>query len=273
MSWKDQVVVKFARATGVQIARPGGGRRGITVTRHERLLERPAFILSSVRSGSTLLRMILNSHPEIYAPHELHLSKLKADLGNSYVRDSMEELGLSEFELTHLLWDRVLDHALRRSGKSILVEKTPNHLFVWSRLARCWPDARFIFLLRHPAAIVESWARARPHEDRAEILENIGRYVAALNEARKVLPGHTVRYEELVDNPEEQARGLCEFLGVEWEPAMLEYGRFDHGNIKAGLGDWTQRIRTGKVQAPRQLPPLVDVPDDLMAAARDWGYL
>ncbi|MEJ3747591.1 sulfotransferase [Actinomycetes bacterium KLBMP 9797] len=266
------MAVRIARATGAQVARSAGGR-GLRITRRERLLKRPAFILSSVRSGSTLLRMILNSHPEIYAPHELHLSNLRVTVKDDYARESMAELGLSEFELTHLLWDRVLHHELRRSGKSVLVEKTPNHVFIWTSLARCWPDARFIFLLRHPAAIVDSWARARPKGGREAALASVGKYVAALNEARTVLPGRTVRYEELVTDPEGQIRSLCDFLEVEWEPTMLDYGRFDHGNIKPGLGDWTERIRSGKVQAPRQLPPLTDIPDDLMATARNWGYV
>src|SRR3954467_12084339 len=39
----------------------------------DRLLEQPVFVLSSIRSGSTLLRVLLNSHTAIHAPHELHL--------------------------------------------------------------------------------------------------------------------------------------------------------------------------------------------------------
>jgi hypothetical protein len=41
----------------------------------DRLLTGPTFVLSSVRSGSTLLRLILDSHPEICSPHELHLRR------------------------------------------------------------------------------------------------------------------------------------------------------------------------------------------------------
>ncbi|GAA4685489.1 sulfotransferase [Phytohabitans rumicis] len=273
MGWKDQVLVRLTRATGVQVLRQAGGRRGLSLARRERMLVRPTFILSSVRSGSTLLRMILNSHPEIYAPHELHLSSVKVDLCDHYAEKSMGELGLPAAELTHMLWDRMLDHALRKSGKSVLVEKTPNHVFMWNRLARCWPDAQFIFLLRHPAAIVESWARARPEGGREGAAASVGRYAAALNDARRVLPGHTVRYEDLVADPEKEGQALCDFLGVRWEPAMLEYGRFEHGAIKAGLGDWTQRIRSGRVQPPRQLPPATDLPDGLRAVAEDWGYV
>ena len=39
----------------------------------DRLVTAPTFILSSVRSGSTLLRLLLDSHPDICAPHEMHL--------------------------------------------------------------------------------------------------------------------------------------------------------------------------------------------------------
>ena len=38
-----------------------------------RLLKEPAFVLSTVRSGSTLLRMLLDSHSQIHSPHEMHL--------------------------------------------------------------------------------------------------------------------------------------------------------------------------------------------------------
>lgn len=269
MSWKHHLAVRIARSTGVQITRRGG--RGLLVRRPQRLLRQPVFVLSSVRSGSTLMRMMLDSHSAIYAPHELHLSKLRVQLGDHYVTNSMAELGLDAQEVTHLLWDRVLDTALQRSGKRILAEKTPHNVFMWSRIARVWPDARFLFLLRHPAAILDSWSRARPQQTPQEAADSVGRYLSSLAEARRVLPGHTVRYEDLTADPAAATRRICAFLGLEWEPAMLEYGRFDHGAIKAGLGDWTGRIRTGTVQPPREVPDLA-LPDPLYDLAQGWGY-
>ncbi|WFE28790.1 sulfotransferase [Solwaraspora sp. WMMD791] len=269
MSWKHHLAVRIARSTGVQITRRGG--RGLLVRRPQRLLRQPVFVLSSVRSGSTLLRMMLDSHSAIYAPHELHLSKLRVQLGDHYITNSMAELGLDAQEVTHLLWDRVLDTALQRSGKQILAEKTPHNVFMWSRIARVWPDARFLFLLRHPAAILDSWSRARPQQTPQEAADSVGRYLTSLAEARRVLPGHTVRYEDLTADPAAATRRICAFLGLEWEPAMLEYGRFDHGTIKAGLGDWTGRIRTGTVQPPREVPDLA-LPEPLYDLAKGWGY-
>lgn len=269
MGWKDHITVRLARSTGMQVVRRNG--RPTLIKRPERLLREPTFILSSVRSGSTLLRMMLNSHSAIYAPHELHLAKLTANLGDRYVKESMAEFGWDETELTHMLWDRMLDAALQRSGKTMLVEKTPNHVFMWSRIARCWPDSRFIFLLRHPAAIYDSWARARPHQSPEETAASVLKYGTRVQEARQMLPGCTVRYETLVAEPAAETRRICDFLGVEWEPGMLEYGNAEHGRIKAGLGDWTDRIKTGRIQQPRELPD-VDLPEDLRQLAVSWGY-
>ena len=49
-----------------------------------RLVASPVFLLSAIRSGSTLLRSILNSHPAVCAPHELHLRYLKVSIDSEY---------------------------------------------------------------------------------------------------------------------------------------------------------------------------------------------
>lgn len=272
MGWKDRIAIRLTRSTGLQVV---PRRNGIPtlIRRPERLLKEPVFILSSVRSGSTLLRVILNGHSLLYAPHETHLAKLTAEFGDTYVERSMTALGWPQYELTHLLWDRVLDASLQRSGKSILVEKTPHHVFMWSRLARCWPDARFLFLLRSPAAIVDSWGRARPNQSGDEAVASVEKYVAAVESARRALPGHTIRYEDLVADPAGQIRAVCDFLGVAFEPQMIEYGRFDHGPLKAGLGDWTDRIRSGRIQAPRHTSGAVPLSATLRNISGTWGYL
>ncbi len=269
MAWRKQVNVRLARRTGIQLRQRDGRIR--LVRNPQRELSQPAFILSSVRSGSTLLRLMLNSHSQIFAPHELHLAHIKVELGIPAAENAVTALDLSKEELTHMLWDRLLNEALRRSGKSVLVEKTPNLVFMWHRVASCWPDARFIFLLRHPGAVLDSWQRARPRQTRDEAVRSVRRYLAALREARSVLPGHTVRYEELTADPERITQGLCAFLGMEWEPGMVEYGSHRHGDLRSGLGDWTEKIRTGVVQPARPVPTM-ELPAGLRTLAADLGY-
>ncbi len=271
MGWKRTLNGALARATGYELRRSGTPTR--TDSAHAPSLTRtPIFILCTLRSGSTLLRVILNSHSQIHAPHELHLRYTRVRLTKRWSRQSMKRLGLGQRKLEYLLWDRILDRIHSRSGKAQLVLKTPNDVFIADRLLECWPDARFIFLLRHPAEILRSVA-ALPDLDEPRRLDLVRRYCEALEDARQAHPGHVVRYEELTSEPERVVRGVCEWIGVPWEPAMLEYGRFAHGGFELGIGDFTDRIRSGRVQAATQLPADHEVPPELRDVAAAWGYL
>jgi Sulfotransferase family len=260
------------KAAGANIKSPSARRRA-RAGAGDRLLTKPVFVLSSIRSGSTLLRVMLNTHSHIYAPHELHLSGLKVQLRNRYVTSAMEELGLDADTLQYLLWDRLLHRELLRQGKRILVNKTPSDALMWRRIVECWPDARFIFLLRHPAAVTDSWQRARKDWTRDQVAEDVLRYMVALEEARTARGGLTVRYEELTTEPERETRRICQFLNVAWEPKMLQYGEGNHGKFRAGLGDWSPRIKSGTIQPAKPPPPPDQIPPALVDISTRWGYL
>jgi hypothetical protein len=238
----------------------------------ERLVTAPAFILCSVRSGSTLLRVLLNSHSQLFAPQELHFRFIRVRLTRHWSKRAMGELGLDKEGLEYLLWDRILHRQLSASGKPRLVSKTPSDVFIADRIRACWPDARFIFLLRHPAAIARSRLAVARDRDPEKNVRVVRRYCEALEAARQAYDGITVRYEDLTADPAGETRRICEYLGVEWEPAMLEYGRGDHGRYKAGLGDWAEKIRSGAVQAATPPPPLEETPEPLRELAEAWGY-
>ncbi|WP_347694168.1 sulfotransferase [Nonomuraea sp. B12E4] len=238
----------------------------------DRLLTAPVFIISPVRSGSTLLRAMLNAHPDLHAPHELHVRRLRVEFDTSLAEKAMAALGHNRADLEHLLWDRVLHRELVRSGKRFIVEKTPANAFVFDRLATCWPDARFVFLLRHPASIASSWHEASPDKRTAEeAAKDALRYMKAVQRARAALPGLTVRYEELTAEPEKIGHAICDFLGVPWSPALLSYGTPDV--VSKGLGDWKDKIRSGSVQPGRSLPRPEEIPDVLQDMCRTWEYL
>ncbi|MGW0483302.1 sulfotransferase family protein [Nonomuraea sp. NPDC003214] len=289
MSWQRKINKALVRFTGFQVNRVGN--QGITKAAApapakpaeaeirppadpaaDRLLTAPVFIISPVRSGSTLLRSILNAHSALHAPHELHVRRLRVEFGTTLASKAMAALGHNQADLEHLLWDRVLHRELVRSGKRYIVDKTPANAFAYERLATCWPDARFVFLLRHPASIATSWHEASPDKrtpDEAAL--DALRYMKAVQRAKSALPGLTVRYEDLSAEPEKVTREICEFLGVEWEAGMLSYG--EQSVIQKGLGDWRDKIRTGTVQPGRELPPEESVPESLKPMCRSWGYL
>ena len=238
-----------------------------------RLVESPVFLLCSVRSGSTLLRVLLNSHTEIRAPHELHLRHLRVKPSRDFTGDVMGELGLNVRELEYMLWDQVLWYELQRSGKSQIVEKTPSNALVWRRLASAWPQARYIFLLRHPASIVESVLSRRKGSVAETVVPEILRYAESIEAARNQLPGVTVRYEDLTAAPEQVTKEICSYLGVEWEQGMLEYGEQDHGPYRAVFGDWGAKLKSGEIQAARPLPDPDTIPPELRDVTRAWGYI
>ncbi|MBD0688378.1 MULTISPECIES: sulfotransferase [Streptomycetaceae] len=237
-----------------------------------RLVASPVFILSSIRSGSTLLRCILDTHSRIRAPHELHLADLEVKLTSKYVELAMGVSGLPQEEIEHLLWDRLLHRELALSGKEIVVDKTPGNLLLWRRLSDCWPDARFIFLLRHPLHILQSAIAGRPDKDLDDSVYLVTTYLRELDKARQELPGLTVRYEDLTAAPERVTREVCAHLGVAWEAGMLDYGAADHGPMLWGIGDFTENIKTGSVQPSRDLPADSEVPEYLREACAALGY-
>jgi len=271
MKVKQKINTALGRTTGFELVRVRGPRKRRPVIRAERLLQRPVFLLSSVRSGSTLLRVILDSHSALCAPHELHLGDVQAKAKGWFAEHAMGDLGFDNNELTALLWDRLLDEVLRRSGKKYLVEKTPNQVFRTKRLLEIWPDSRFVFLLRHPASILASWQEARPHQSREEAVAYILRYLTKLQEAREQLDGIDVRYEDLTARPEQETRRICEYIGVPWEASMLDYGQNGHTSFRRGLGDWSDKINSGRLQPPRPVPK--DVPEEFEPYCRAWGYL
>jgi hypothetical protein len=276
VSWRRTLNEALARATGYELRKAGRGRRprrSQTWAAGDRLVTAPTFILCTLRSGSTLLRVLLDSHTQIHAPQELHFRYIAVRLKRKWSDRAMRGLGLDAKALEYLLWDRILHRELIASGKAHLVCKTPNDVFIADRIAECWPDARFIFLLRHPAAVVRSRQSLGPGVDAEKNIELIRRYCEALESARQRYPGHTVRYEEIAADPAAVTQGICEFLGVQWEPEMLEYGRFDHGGYRAGLGDWKNKIRTGEVQPAAPPPPAEEIPAALRDVTAAWGYL
>jgi hypothetical protein len=270
---------RLLRPTGLELAParrrkpPPRRARGVAPDPlHDRLVVAPVFILASIRSGSTLLRVLLNTHSQLHAPHELHLRGMRVELSSRYVVRAMREFGLDETALDYLLWDRLLHWELTRSGKKYIVEKTPSDVFIWRRIAECWPDARFIILLRHPVAIARSRQLAWGHETDEDNLRKVLRYMNRVEKARRNLDALTVRYEDLTADPEKVMGEICAFLGVEWEPEMLDYGRVDHGRYEPGLGDWGERIKSGEILAPRPLPD-GEIPERLLRLCRAWGYV
>jgi hypothetical protein len=236
-----------------------------------RLVPSPVFVLSSERSGSTLLRALLDSHSQVHAPHELHLRGLRVDVP-VLARRAMADLGLEGRDLDDILWDRVLHIRLLASGKQLIVDKTPHNVHSWRRIKNAWPDAKFLLLYRHPQRVYESWRKARPKDDPSKLARRVTRSMTDLVEATNHVSGLEVRYERLTHEPEVVTREICAYLGVPWEPQMLEYGSQDSRSFERGLGDWSEKIRSGEIKPDKPLPTRDEISADLLDVTALTGY-
>jgi sulfotransferase family protein len=256
----------------------------------DRLVTSPVFVLSTMRSGASLLRAMLNAHPMIRSPHKMHLQTLEVKYSELYTGLAMEKLGLDITELEYLLWDRLMHRELMRSGKQIIVEKTPGNALIWRRLRECWPAARYIFLKRHPASVLSSvmdtsqsgWqglmqilldhlgttgGRGGPVTNRPSLADvmttMVLEHAEGVQQAMRALPGLTVRYEDLTSRPDSTMREVCEFLEVPWVPEIVEHGKQEYGGYDIFMGGL----------AAQAAPAADDIPDALRPICRLWGYL
>lgn len=191
----------------------------------------PAFLVGFPRSGTTLLDQILSSHSGILCLEESEhfsdaLAEVSAAPGRAFAADS-----ISADEC-----DRVRESYWRRCEApetKLVVDKYPLNIVVLPLIKRVFPAAKIIFALRDPRDVVLSCYQQRfgMNAAMAQFLE-IGRAAAYYNEvmalfetcrARLDLALHQVRYEDVVADIEGTARTLCAFLGVAFEPSMLNY--------------------------------------------------
>ena len=221
------------------------------------------FILSSPRSGSTLLRVILGGHLKIFAPPELYLlsyntlQERKASHSQQSdfhfqgpIRAIMEIKGCSVKEA-----ERIMDECEERGmtskqfyrlmqewlGEKILVDKTPPYALDIETLKRAevyFENPLYIHLLRHPYGMIRSFEEARldllmgrefeqkhpfTYRELGELSwvisnQNINEFLKQVPKNRK----HRVLFEDLVKQPRTTMEDICQFIGLDFLPEMLE---------------------------------------------------
>ncbi|MFI7215852.1 sulfotransferase family protein [Micromonospora maritima] len=217
----------------------------------------PVLIIGTERSGSNLLRLVLNSHPHITVPHPPHFMHYFASLAPAYgdlrrdrnrralVRDAQRLLRRHIHPWEHPIdEERVFAQAgpsvfgvvaafyeeyRRAEGKPRWGCKSTFTVHHVAEVLAEYPRARFIWLVRDPRDVAASAKRSvfnHFHPYRTALLWSRQQELAAAALARhgpEVV--HLLRYEDLVADPEPVLRRLCEFLDEPFEPAMLAHHR------------------------------------------------
>ena len=206
------------------------------------------FVVGLGRSGTTLLRLMLDSHPELAIPPETHFAPAvirmyrKGSPSASELADYLAGLrrwgdfGIERPEmLERLRAVEPLDaqRALRafyelyaeHQRKPRWGDKTPGYGMRMRRISRTLPEARFIHLIRdgRDAAL----SRARASGKRVRPTKAAERWRERIEQARaqgaRVDHYLEARYEDLITDPEPTLRGILSRVELDWDPAVLRY--------------------------------------------------
>ena len=223
----------------------------------------PFFIVGFQRSGTTLLRVMLDAHPEIAIPLDVvglwwkvrreldgadHVGPESARraLVERIVRDERIELWNTPLSVDDLLTDwttgalpDLVDAVYRRyaehRGKRMWGDKDPGNMTQIPLLNRWFPGCRFIHIIRDGrGACLSHLGQSFGHSDLMECAESWREEVSWVRQMGDLLGAerfHEVRYEMLVKEPEPVLRDVCAFLGVPYRTEMLRYTEGISANI------------------------------------------
>lgn len=208
------------------------------------------FIFCLPRSGSTLLSLLLDGHERICCPPEpwflLKLLSFPRQVNPFCLYDDhLASVGSNEFideptfaSAAAAFASTAYNARLQEAGKDIFVDKTPRYYHVIDEIDRVFPRAKKIFLKRNPLDVALSYKstwNVSPAMLTGESLFNtldfaLGLY--RLNDYFREASADkcVIKYEDLVASPEENVKGLCDFIGVEYDQGMLDFSR----NKKSG---------------------------------------
>jgi hypothetical protein len=220
------------------------------------MFERPIFVVGSMRSGSTLFRLILDAHPRISISEETGfmgaLTATKRIPGWHHGDGWFRRIGWTEAEFDARLrefYSGLFERHADAEGKKRWGEKTPFHSRHIAEMAKVFPDAVFAGIVRHPGAVVHSLMSKFHYgiEDAVAYWDATNKEIlrrgAELGD-RFVL----VRYEDLVAHPEDTLHELVDWLGEEWSDDLLR-----HNDVQAARG--APRISAGNTRTRDPISP------------------
>jgi hypothetical protein len=253
------------------------------------------FIVGVPRSGTTLLRLMLDAHSLMAIPPETHfipklirrVERSKGDPRGAVIDLVTTHRRWPDFELERTDFEAKLDAAreldaatvvrcfyeayAEAQGKPRWGEKTPQYLRMMGRIARTLPEAHFVHIIRDGRDVALSLLSVEWGP--TNVTHAAEQWVDEIHTARRKvyrIPHYIeVRFEELVADPEPVLRRVCEFTELEFEPAMLSY----HQGAATRMGEMERdfQIAGGPTLTPEERVrqhALVSAPPSTEAAGR-----
>jgi Sulfotransferase family len=236
------------------------------------------FLLGFPRSGTTLLEVVLEGHPDVVSieENELFIDAVREFMRQPADVDRLMRADAASLErLRAAYWRLVADAGIDAAGK-IFVDKHPLNTLKLPLIARLFPQAKILFACRDPRDVVLSCFRHR-FQMSAPIyelltLDGAARYYDAVMALAVRLTSALglnmclVRHEDVVTEFTREMNRVCSYLGLEWVPAMGDFAmrtksrsvltpstaQLVRGLNTEGLGQW----RRYQAELARVLPLL-----------------
>jgi len=217
------------------------------------------FLISQPRSGSTLLQRILGANEQIYTVSEPWImlqplfalkergmqAKYEWELGKNALQDLLKTVPEKEalyYRAVRAMGEVIYNRLLETSGKTYFLDKTPRYYLVIPELMKAFPEAKFLFILRNPLAVLSSTLSSWFNND-IKLLRRSKNYMDLIEAPALILDGiyqlkdkaTVLHYEGLVNNTQVEIKKVCLTLNLPFHNSMIEYGNYP--KLKGRFGD------------------------------------
>ena len=233
------------------------------------------FIGGMPRSGTTLMRVLMDSHPEVSCGEETRVIPKFLEWRNNLYdtkssEKSLENAGTTKNVVDKAMQEFLLETIVRRGDpKKFLCTKDPLTLQHQNYLKTIFPNSKFIFMIRDGRAQSHSSIKRKmsgpaPMSEFLRFLKIwntkvTDMYEQCLSNANSCLP---VYYEQLVLHPEENLKKITEFLNVPWSDNLMH-----HEDFIENIGIAKYELSSSQIVKPVYLDALVawmdSIPEDL----------
>lgn len=211
----------------------------------------PIFIGGAGRSGTTLLRVMLNSHPNLCSGPEFKVIPTLIEMYKEMNTRSFEKVKkayiLSDDEIKANFSRFIISmfqNFRKKSGGKRLVEKTPHNSLIMKELSEILPEAKFIHVVRDGRDVAKSLTEMNWvdfNDNRVWYIENITAAATYWGQtvAKAVMDSQShelknkvllVRYEDLIESPEKTMREVLGFIGEPWSDSVLKHHTINRNN-------------------------------------------
>lgn len=203
-------------------------------------------ICGAGHSGSTLLGLILGSHSSCFYCGEAAKIRYLGDTRKPLRKRVCKLCGESCPLWSEFCWRPgipLYSQIALAAGCRLVIDSTKNVAWIRERLAEIRrskeaADPALIFLQRDGRAVINSRLRKYPERKLERLTDDWKLQIERTRKLYQTYDGTRcrLRYEDLASDPENAVRRLCRVLGLDFEPAMLDFGRHEHHPLGGNNG-------------------------------------